>query len=490
MEIRIKKSITIGIILTIITSFFFVNFYYKRKVAPEREPWMTIFVHGCFGSTLGLLNAYQVMNDKVEGTYYKKVVSRMRKDPFFYREQLLLQRGLVWVAPTFDLSKRKNNKFAAYPLCKFYQKITDYVKPKQEKNYFYTFGWSGLLSQSRRCSEAIRFYNEVSEKLEKYHKKGIYPKVRVLTHSHGGNVLAYVAAIDELLRHPDDESLKACSFQDRKEVLTKMCEKLKSLPSKAQRRVLNKQEKRKKKSQKRWDYKPEKPGLLIDELILWGMPVQPETDHLFFSPVFKKCYHFYSGDDLVQRVDWISTKKGYSNRRFDRSRAQGLDGKKNKFVQSRIMVGHDVKKRDGTEQSDTNKKKESFWSVLFSGGALVNPVSQDPTHKELWFFSWNNKKSGDRKFILSPFPVACFSPLFIHLLEKTPNLKDADINIMKKNRYIKFCSLKHKDNILQSRLHLRKKFLRLMRKKVQPWSYDYVEPKNLFDFFRQHVVAV
>ena len=43
--------------------------------------------------------------------------------------------------------------------------MNELAKPGKEKNYFYTFGWSGLLSQHRRCLEAIRFYNALSLEL-------------------------------------------------------------------------------------------------------------------------------------------------------------------------------------------------------------------------------------------------------------------------------------------------------------------------------------
>ena len=506
MKKRAKKKLIaftvllVAVVIGLILNFYFnfpstiVEKYHKASeekiLKTEKEPWITVFVHGSFGSTLGFLNAYNVLSDDVDGTYYKKLVHRLRKDPFFYRNQPFLEKGLVWVAPTFNLEKRGGKKYAAYPLTKAYQKVTDYVKPDKEKNYFYTYGWSGLLSQSRRCYEAIRFYNELSEKLAKYNKKGIYPKVRVLTHSHGGNLLAYVAAIDEVLRHEGDEEFESCSFGDRKDALVRVCKMLKTLPTKARKKVLNKTDLKKKKSQKRWDYKPEGSTLEIDELILWAMPVQTETDNLFSSPVFKTCYHFYSGDDLVQRVDWISTKDDYSNRRFDSDRLQAFGDEKNRFVQSRIMVGRDFGDKNGNKVvPGDEKEKESFWSILFSGGALVSPTSQDPTHKELWFFTWHYDNSGEREFILAPFPVAVFTPLLVKLLNENKDVWDADINLVDNNKHIDFCLLGHESNSCKSKFCLKKKFIQSMSEKVDPWRYGYVESNNLFDSLRKIAVG-
>lgn len=426
----------------------------KKKV--ETEHWVTIFVHGSFGAVLGFLNTRDVMNDNVAGTKYKKVVGKMRKNPFFFRDQPLLERGLVKVSPSYDLESIGNKKYAAYPLLKAFDDINNEIKPGEEKNYYYTFGWSGLLSQRRRYVEAIRFYNAVSHELDAFEEQGIFPKIRIITHSHGGNLVAYIAEIDKSLEKGDaffslpciEEALKA-------------------------------------KGQKRWDYKPERRSIFVEELILWGMPVQPETECLFAAPVFKNVYHFYSDDDLVQRIDWVSTKKGYSDRRFDLARI--CAGKNNRMVQSRIMVEQDLSK---TKDSDENQKKidegaskksESFWSVLFSGGALVTPSSQDPTHKELWFFSWYDEKPGRRKFILSPLPAAAFSPVFVELIKKNSSLNDVDINIKNIEGGIEFDLIRHNDQSVCDGFCIKKDFLANLGKNVNSWRAKEMSHEEIFN---------
>lgn len=377
------------------------------------ETWMTVFIHGSFGSTLALLSAYHVVQDQVEGSAYKKMVGKMRKNTFFFRDQPLLERGLVKVTPSFDLSVTGSKKYAAYPLLKAYEEVVNHVRPKKEKHYFYTFGWTGLLSQSRRCLEAIRLYNALAEEVESFRKKGINPKIRILSHSHGGNLVGYLGAIAELhspkglsslpLSGKAPPSLKV--VDPHAEALVRMAKRLASL---SLRKVAVKR-----KGQKRWDYKPiwkgrEEDGgpLSIDEVVLWGMPVQPETEKFFAGgSFFKNVYHFYSEDDLVQRIDGFSTKQGYSNRRFTPCPLPGSH-----FVQSRITVDRELERKPsakpqtsmkkpghgdakGEQVVKAEKKEESFWSVLFKGGALVRPVSPDPTHKELWFFCWNEKKN-------------------------------------------------------------------------------------------------
>ena len=41
-----------------------------------------------------------------------------------------------------------------------------------------------------------------------------------------------------------------------------------------------------------WDYFPEKGGLTINDLVMYGCPIQPETDHCAHSETFKTVYNF------------------------------------------------------------------------------------------------------------------------------------------------------------------------------------------------------
>jgi len=489
----------------------------KRFVPSERQPWMTIFVHGSFGSVLGLLNLKQLIADDVAGTAYKKASGRMRKDPYFFGDQPLMKKGLVAVAPTFDIGVTDNKKYAVYPMLKVYESMTEYAKPSKEKNYFYTFGWSGLMSQSRRRKEAIRFYNALHEELEKYHKIGIYPKVRILAHSHGGNLVAYLSAIEELLQprllssdrtkqvlpdkglSPKDDRVKPVSVV----ALSSMRDQIKKLPSSKQR---------KKKGQKVWDYKPcaheprghepNKSGLSVDELILWGVPVQPETDCLFASPFFKTVYHFYSNEDLVQRIDWISTKQGYSDRRFDADRLAEKKKKTkslNRIMQARIMVGKKIDKLGQSafslrlqnalrsENGQKNeKKKQSWWEILFSGGSFLNATSKDPTHRELWFFTWDTSGDHGREFALKPFPAMVFTPVLTKLYKQTSLLSDVDINVNVGLQHIAFELVAHEESALQKGFLVKKSFLQDLETKIEPWRCQRAASRDVLDLIRQY----
>ena len=57
------------------------------------------------------------------------------------------------------------------------------------KEHFYTFRWSGTLSFKAREIAGKDLYNDLKLLLKDYKKKyGYYPKLRIITFSHGGNV--------------------------------------------------------------------------------------------------------------------------------------------------------------------------------------------------------------------------------------------------------------------------------------------------------------
>src|SRR3990172_1877110 len=218
------------------------------------QPKMTVFVHGSFGSLLGFLSLSNVLHDNVSGTLYRNVTKKMRNDGFFYKDQPILQRGLVPLEPTFDLKDVDGKKFAVYPIAKSFQAIADMVSGGKEKNYFYTFGWTGLMSQKSRRFEPIRLYNALTEELEELKQQGIFPKVRLVAHSHGGNLCLNLAAISKILKLGAlNENTMYSKDLEENEALQKMVATMKDLTTKENAKS--------KQDQKKYDYVPEDQSL-------------------------------------------------------------------------------------------------------------------------------------------------------------------------------------------------------------------------------------
>ena len=110
---------------------------------------------------------------------------------------------------------------------------------------FYIFGWSGKLDFGVREQAAFELYKDLMAVRERYETEhGIKPIIRIITHSHGGNVAL------NLVRVPG-----------------------------------------------------KKDDFCIDELVLLACPVQDQTACLVKNPLFKRIFAIYSHLDLFQILD-------------------------------------------------------------------------------------------------------------------------------------------------------------------------------------------
>jgi hypothetical protein len=389
------------------------------------EPWITVFVHGTFGTTLGLLSFFPVVNDDLNNSVYKKTTRKMRKDEFFFKNQPMLQRGLVKVTPTFDLAATNGKTLAAYPLAAAYHTVAELAQPHQEQIAFYTFGWSGLLSKHQRRHESIRFYNALQEELARYHAQGIYPKVRIIGHSHGGNFVLHFAGINHLAVDQRLTFVSDNPFQ--REELKLLRHIIDRLPS---REVACTKE-----GQKAWDYQPEYPRyplVIVDELIMMGTPIQPETDHYTQSDTtFKRIYNVYSDEDIVQASDWVSTQRRYSAQRIDTEqwKSQRLVGKVhgNNVIQMRVIVREPLR---GALAATTpiQSQKTPWWRRFF----LFREKTLAPSHKELWFIMWTPENTlSEYEHYLTPLPTLVVLPFFTRLIDVThAATKCSDVDVI------------------------------------------------------------
>jgi hypothetical protein len=133
----------------------------KSEASFDKQGWVTIYVHGTT-TKLGLQFLSKFLPEVGYGAPGLHHVDEMEKKALFRRDVDILCAG--------D-SKRFN------------------------KDHFYTFRWSGTLSFSARQIAGKELYEAVIKLLEEYKKKyGYYPKIRIMTFSHGGNVALNMAS--------------------------------------------------------------------------------------------------------------------------------------------------------------------------------------------------------------------------------------------------------------------------------------------------------
>lgn len=131
-------------------------------------------------------------------------------------------------------------------LQRFVKKLVSRYPSNYSMTTFYAFGWSGRLSFEEREQAAHDLYRLIKKEIMSYeHTHFVRPKIRLICHSHGGNVALNLAKVKE----PTDNHF------------------------------------------------------VIDELIVLACPVQKVTADYLHDPLFKKVYALYSRTDWGQIMD-------------------------------------------------------------------------------------------------------------------------------------------------------------------------------------------
>jgi hypothetical protein len=430
------------------------------RFVDDREHWITVFIHGNFNTGLGLLSFRNIINDSLDGSTYEKVSQAIRKDPFFYQEQPILELGLKPISPSFFPAPTTGYRFAVHPIMSGYNQVLEHVKPRREINHYYTFGWSGLWSKTIRQKEGLRFYNSLAQERARLKAQGISPKIRIIAHSHGGNVSISLAAINEARKRI--EGLSVVQKEPLPLETEEYLEACKSL-------LL---EQKKATSVANYEQYPSGEPLKIHQLVMLGTPIQSETAHLVYLDTFKNVYSLYSDEDLIQILDWVSTKSWRSSRRFAALRPPSKHG--THVMQARIRIDHDLKAEQQAQQDTSwiGKIKRAF------------QTKKEPFHKDFWFLGWN-KEYSQEAFPLKPLPLVVFAEFIIATLDKKPENCDADINLCLQSDALKATVTKYQELEPLITEEISADLIEDIKTKTIPWRPEGLSRRNMFDRLEQ-----
>ena len=238
---------------------FYLNFFCYLTLQ-SHSVVIHLFVHGTTLPGLLILKPKSTFQEPINlQSRYVKLIEKSRIDERFYDDSIMLEPGLVEI--TQEQIKKCKQQTLPPGLSRkaAIQAITIYdeLMPQDNLNYYYLYGWSGLLDLDCRRYEAKQLYhqlNVIKEPLIKKHSKPIV--IIVHAHSHGANIVLHLAEEEE------------------------------------------KQHK----------------NLIIDQANFYALPVQVETAHLALHAMFKEIIHFYSEGDIIQISDRISTRQRKSYR--------------------------------------------------------------------------------------------------------------------------------------------------------------------------------
>jgi hypothetical protein len=209
----------------------------------RNAPWLTVFIHGTFVVKPQFLlgSIAQLVQDDIQGTMYAETVKTARHHPVFFKNQAMQELGLKKI----DVNN-PDKRYACIALARIFELLETKEYNLNNTNYYYTFGWSGLVSNSVRKQEAETLSAQLAQEVAQLHSQGIKPKIRLICYSHGGTLALNLADLSQ------------------------------------------------------------SSALSIDELILMGTPIQSNTACLMEQPLFKKIYNIFSPSDSVQGNDFFS----------------------------------------------------------------------------------------------------------------------------------------------------------------------------------------
>lgn len=295
----------------------------------SKDMWITVFTHGSFSLKphLNLRNFLKMLYDSIEETIYYRSTEINRRDPFFFKNQAIAELGLHKI----DLDNPTTTSAAPVVALSFEKVCEQAGYPKSDQ--YYTFGWSGLVSNKLRYIEGGFLYRELSKLVQQLTSQGLNPKVRLIGYSHGGNIGLQLGAIHQT--QPKDKQFS------------------------------------------------------IEEFHMIGTPIQVETDYLINSPIFKKVYNWYSRADNVQNLDCFSFKRWFSKKKFSPRKNFTLP---NKLVQIRLKVSDYIPKKKEYFAIIPKNHKELYkyfkeinydpghFELWFMGWTILTYRKEFPTH--------------------------------------------------------------------------------------------------------------
>jgi pimeloyl-ACP methyl ester carboxylesterase len=223
---------------------------------------LTVFIHGTVGSMC--LMHHRGLAHRNWADLAQKWSARWQNT---YRQQPILKQFLPMLDVGFqiiesellqvwlaDQAHADHYKHVIYPVVLAY----DSWHPLTHKKIYASFGWSGILHDEARTLASKELYTALTNWADTVIAQGDEPVITLVAHSHGGNVALKLAYQENI----------------------------------------------------------HKRGLVIENLVMWGTPIQDETIYFAESLMFKTIINCYSPYDFIQKGDGFSTRSGKSHQRL------------------------------------------------------------------------------------------------------------------------------------------------------------------------------
>jgi hypothetical protein len=318
---------------------------------------MTVFIHGSLFTQLWPLDVKSILSGILPGSSpYVEIVKRARKNPLLWQDQALLQEGWCQVTQQTvhsfcqDSLASDDQEKAAYLIVPSYHMLETVCNQKSDYAYF-LFGHLGLLSHQYRNQVAQEeLYVHLCDTISQYARTYWDITVTIVAHSHGGNIALNLVEAEHKYRR----------------------------------------------------------GLRIDNLVMWGTPIQLETMGYVYDHLFKRVINCYSDGDWVQGIDTVSTKQRACFK---------------KLYDERLDFCRPTKTR----------------GVVCDVRWLVGENSQRVGHGNMWLLGREEKVV----HTLDPLPVMVLTPALLELLDQHKKGGNFDCNITESGDRLQLTLLYH-----------------------------------------------
>lgn len=294
---------------------------------------ITVFIHGSLFTQLWPLDVKNILSGILPGSSpYVEIVRRARKNPLLWQDQALLQEGWCQIPPDAierfvqDSFLPSDQEKAAYLIVPSYHMLETEIGGDTDHCYF-LFGHLGLLSHQYRNQVAQeKLYSHLCAIVDHYARIYWNVKLTIVAHSHGGNIVLNLVEAEHKHRR----------------------------------------------------------GLVIDNLVMWGTPIQFETVSYAYAPLFRRVVNCYSDGDWVQGIDTVSTKQRTCFKKLYDERLQACR---------------------------PTKSDSAVYDVRWLMGENAKKIG----HGNMWLLGREEKVS----YVLDPLPIMVLTPALLSLLDKT-----------------------------------------------------------------------
>lgn len=167
-----------------------------------------VFIHGTIHCGLSLLSPRQAWHDAFTGsTWFERTLRFSRTNGYAEKSDLMLDLGLVEVTPLIkkdSLEAPCCHKAAIHIIRAFDRMHQAHTPEDVHERRYYTFGWSGLMSEKNREFSARQLYHELSNLRRIYTENQTNTvSFELHAHSHGGQLVLHLAQIKKEYQDQD-----------------------------------------------------------------------------------------------------------------------------------------------------------------------------------------------------------------------------------------------------------------------------------------------